>query len=106
MTFDGAVGRVGCDGELLLEIDQPELWWPNGSGEQRLYDAGDWQVGFRTLELVPNEGAPPDALPYTLVVNGERAFMRGWNWVPIDVNYGVPRPEKLERLLRLPRART
>jgi beta-mannosidase len=36
-----------------------------------------------------------------LVVNGERIFMRGWNWVPIDVLYGVPRPEKLERLLRL-----
>src|SRR4029079_421443 len=36
-----------------------------------------------------------------LGVNGERTFMRGWNWVPIDVNYGVPQPEKLERLLRL-----
>jgi beta-mannosidase len=101
VTFDGAVGRVELDGELLLEVEQPELWWPNGSGEQRLYDAGDWQVGFRTIELVANDGAPEDALPYTLVVNGERTFMRGWNWVPIDVNYGVPRPEKLERLLRL-----
>ena len=25
--------------------------------------------------------------------------IRGWNWVPLDVLYGVPRPEKLERLL-------
>jgi beta-mannosidase len=102
VTFDGTVGRVvGADGMLLLEIEQPELWWPNGSGEQTLYDVDGRQVGFRTIELVPNEGAPADALPYTLVVNGERIFMRGWNWVPIDVNYGVPRPEKLERLLRL-----
>ena len=101
VTFDGAVGRVELDGEVLLEVEQPEPWWPNGSGEQRLYDAGDWQVGFRTIELVANESAPAGALPYTLVVNGERTFMRGWNWVPIDVNYGVPRPEKLERLLRL-----
>jgi beta-mannosidase len=101
VTFDGSVGRVELDGEVLLEVEQPELWWPNGSGEQRLYDAGDWRVGFRTIELVANEEAPEDALPYTLVVNGERTFMRGWNWVPIDVNYGVPRPEKLERLLRL-----
>jgi beta-mannosidase len=102
VTFDGSVGRViGADGAVLLEIEQPELWWPNGSGEQRLYDVGGRQVGFRTIDLVPNESAPPDALPYTLVVNGERIFMRGWNWVPIDVNYGVPRPGKLERLLRL-----
>ncbi|HEY3543337.1 MAG TPA: glycoside hydrolase family 2 TIM barrel-domain containing protein [Gaiellaceae bacterium] len=101
VSFDGAVGRVELDGEVLLEVEQPELWWPNGAGEQRLYRAGDWEVGFRTIELVANEGAPADALPYTLVVNGERVFMRGWNWVPIDVNYGVPQPEKLERLLRL-----
>jgi beta-mannosidase len=101
VSFDGEVGRVELDGELLLEVEQPELWWPNGSGEQRLYDAGDWQVGFRTLELRPNDGAPAEAYPYTLHANGERIFMRGWNWVPIDVNYGVPRPEKLERVLRL-----
>ena len=25
--------------------------------------------------------------------------MKGWNWTPIDPLYGVPRPEKLERLL-------
>jgi beta-mannosidase len=102
VTFDGTVGRVvGADGETLLELEQPELWWPNGEGAQTLYDVGDWQVGFRTVELVANDGAAAEALPYTLVVNGERIFMRGWNWVPIDVNYGVPRPEKLERLLRL-----
>ena len=101
VTYVDGVGRVELDGKLLLEVEQPELWWPNGSGEQRLYRAGDWGVGFRTVELLPNDGAPGDALPYTLVVNGERVFMRGWNWVPIDVNYGVPRPEKLERLLRL-----
>jgi beta-mannosidase len=102
VMFDGSVGRVvGADGAVLLEIEQPELWWPNGSGEQRLYDVDGRQVGFRTIDLLPNESAPADALPYTLVVNGKRIFMRGWNWVPIDVNYGVPRPEKLERLLRL-----
>jgi len=102
VEFDGSVGRVvGSDGDVLLEVESPELWWPNGLGEQRLYDAGSWQVGFRTLELRANEGAPADAYPYTLHVNGERVFMRGWNWTPIDVNYGVPRPEKLEHLLTL-----
>jgi beta-mannosidase len=101
VTFADGVGRVELAGELLLEVEEPELWWPNGSGEQRLYRAGEFEVGFRTVELVANEDAPDDALPYTLVVNGERTFMRGWNWVPIDALYGVPRPEKLEHLLRL-----
>jgi beta-mannosidase len=102
VEFDGSTGRVvGAGGELLLEVESPELWWPNGSGEQRLYRAGEWEVGFRTIELLPNEDAPEGALPYTLVVNGGRVFMRGWNWTPIDVLYGVPRPEKLEHLLTL-----
>ena len=47
------------------------------------------RLGRILAELVPNEGAPDDALPYTLLVNGERIFMKGWNWVPIDVLYGV-----------------
>jgi beta-mannosidase len=101
VTLRDGLGRVERDGEVLLEVEDPELWWPNGMGEQRVYRAGDLAVGFRTIELVPNEGAPADALPYTLVVNGERVYMRGWNWVPIDVSYGVPRPEKLAHLLGL-----
>jgi beta-mannosidase len=101
VTLAHGVGRVEIGDEVVLEVEQPELWWPNGMGEQRLYRAGDLEVGFRTIELVPNEGAPADALPYTLVVNGERVYMRGWNWVPIDALYGVPRPEKLAHLLEL-----
>jgi beta-mannosidase len=92
VSFADGVGRVELDGEVLLEVEEPELWWPNGSGEQRLYSAGEWEVGFRTVEL--------DA-EYRLRVNGLEIPIRGWNWVPIDVNYGVPRPEKLERLMRL-----
>jgi beta-mannosidase len=92
VSYADKTGRVELDGELLLEVDEPELWWPNGSGEQRLYDAGEFEVGFRTVELRDD---------YTLVVNGEATAIRGWNWVPIDVLYGVPRPEKLEHLLGL-----
>jgi beta-galactosidase/beta-glucuronidase len=64
VTLADGVGRVELDGEVVLEVEEPELWWPNGLGEQRLYRAGDFAVGFRTVELVPNEGAPADALPY------------------------------------------
>lgn len=38
---------------------------------------------------------------YRLVVDGEPQPIKGWNWVPVDPLYGVPRPEKVERLLRL-----
>ena len=91
VTLRDGVGRVEAAGQMLLEVAGPELWWPNGSGEQRLYRAGDVDVGFRTVELDD----------YRLVVNGLPVPIRGWNWVPLDVLHGVPRPEKLERLLRL-----
>jgi hypothetical protein len=35
------------------------------------------------------------------VAERARLQIKGWNWVTIDALYGVPRPEKLARLLRL-----
>ncbi|QPP05544.1 hypothetical protein G4Z16_03090 [Streptomyces bathyalis] len=101
---------------LELRVPRPALWWPNGHGEQPLYDvtlsltdtdgnsAGrslHATTGFRRVRLVHAPGAPQDALPYTLEVNGRRIHTKGWNWVPLDAQYGVPRPGRLEHLLRL-----
>jgi beta-mannosidase len=91
VTLRDDVGTVEIDGELALRVESPELWWPNGMGAQRLYRAGDFDVGFRTLEVDD----------YRVTVNGVEMPIRGWNWVPLDVLYGVPRPEKLRRLLEL-----
>jgi beta-mannosidase len=86
------VGVVEVDGEVVLRVESPERWWPNRLGPQRLYRAGDFDVGFRTIELDED---------YRLFVNGELVQIKGWNWVPLDVLYGVPRPEKLAHLLEL-----
>jgi beta-mannosidase len=99
--LDG-VGTVEIDGEVVLRVDEPELWWPNGLGEQRLYpvevDGREVHVGFRTVELrATEEGAPPCAF----VVNGVSMYAKGWNWCPLDPLYGVPRPDKLRHLLEL-----
>jgi beta-mannosidase len=93
VTLRDGVGTVEVDGEVVLRVEQPELWWPNGLGAQRLYEVDGLHVGFRTVELVG----------YRLVVNGRPLYARGWNWCPLDPLYGVPRPAKLERLLRLAR---
>jgi beta-mannosidase len=102
VRLEDGVGIVEAGGEVVLRVEEPRLWWPNGLGEQHLYpvDVGgrELQVGFRTLELV---AAEPGALPYSFVVNGRPMYLKGWNWCPLDPNYGVPRPEKLERMLSL-----
>jgi len=97
-----------------FEVDRPRLWWSNGLGEPvvhrlvaRLQDGDDVlderevPVGFRTVELAPNEGARADARPYTLVMNGIRTYANGWNWTPLDVFHGVPNDAALEHRLRL-----
>ncbi|HEX6388047.1 MAG TPA: glycoside hydrolase family 2 TIM barrel-domain containing protein [Solirubrobacteraceae bacterium] len=50
---------------------------------------------------MPNETGDASARPYRFVVNGVPIYINGWNWVPIDARYGVPRPERLDHLLDL-----
>ncbi|MFE2428873.1 glycoside hydrolase family 2 protein [Streptomyces sp. NPDC059373] len=100
-----------AEATVVLEVADPELWWPRGYGQQPLYDvevtlydagaAGDgeqaldaWQrrIGFRTVEL----DRAPDAhgTGFTLVVNGERIFARGINWIPDDPLVSRVTPER------------
>ncbi|GIE93757.1 glycoside hydrolase family 2 protein [Paractinoplanes rishiriensis] len=100
MQIDGRVaGRVaqatvdGIEALLILTVDEPELWWPRGYGEQHLYDleltvdsaAGErldtWsrRVGFRSVRIDTADDA------FTLVVNDVPVFVRGVNWIPDDV---------------------
>lgn len=113
-----AILEGGSEQKLSITIEQPCLWWTNGNGVQPIYKArvilriaidNLWGVsdqrevnfGVRRLRAVANSGGPADALPYTLEVNGQRIFVRGWNWVPMDALYGVERPDKLRRLISL-----
>jgi beta-mannosidase len=102
--------------ETTLEIPDPEIWWPNGQGRQPLYEAQvrvlldgacsaqrTVRFGIRDISWTRNATNDPTARPYTLLVNGQRTYANGWNWVPIDALYGVERPEKLAHLIELAR---
>lgn len=86
----------GTRGVVRLEVPAPRLWWPRGYGEQPLYDVeltllhggsalDVWRrrVGFRSVEL--DRSADEHGTGFTFVVNGERLFARGVNWIPDDV---------------------
>ncbi|MGV3722659.1 MAG: glycosyl hydrolase 2 galactose-binding domain-containing protein, partial [Actinomycetota bacterium] len=85
------VSRTSAVEELDLIIDQPQLWWPNGMGEQHLYptaaklDSGDEirkQIGLKAVEL----RRQPDQFgeSFELVVNDRSVWARGANWIPND----------------------
>jgi beta-mannosidase len=96
---------------LSLEVDSPQLWWPNGLGAQPLYKAQielmgngqllgkrDFQLGLRRLELCqdPDEWGET----FTFVVNGVPVFAKGANWIPADSFPTRLTPERYERWIK------
>ena len=82
---------------LVVEVPDPELWWPHTLGAQPRYvcaialtetvsgkvlDTWRREVGFRTVKL--DTAADADGSAFTLVVNGIPEFARGVNWIPED----------------------
>lgn len=82
--------------QVECRIDNPQVWWPHGLGDQPLYDldlqlvASDgteldrWQrrAGFRSVRL---DTAPDEVgSAFTLVINDVPVFARGANWIPDD----------------------
>lgn len=75
-------------------VAKPRLWWPNGQGEQHLYDLSvsvgsattRKRIGLRTIELV-NE-ADDRGVSMTFRVNGRDIFCKGANWIPADAMPG------------------
>ena len=97
--------------DMELEIPSPELWWPNGYGEQPLYtltanavsgklsvEYPAVQIGIRTVEI--DQTPEFDGRRFSLVVNGTRVFSKGSNWIPADSIYARVSDEKYDRLVQ------
>ncbi|QNP65873.1 glycoside hydrolase family 2 protein [Streptomyces genisteinicus] len=114
-AVDGRTAEVSFDGDeavILLDVPGARLWWPRGYGDQALHDldvtlsAGDgtvldtWhrRIGFRTVAL--DRSADEHGTGFTLVVNGERIFARGVNWIPDDAFPSRITPERYRTRLR------
>jgi beta-mannosidase len=91
---------------LSITLRDPQLWWPNGLGEQRLYDLtlscgeATWtcRIGLREMELVTERDAV--GAGFKVRVNGRDVFARGANWIPADALASNIAPEATRGLLQ------
>ena len=101
----------GSSAVLTLQVENPELWWPRGYGEQPLYtasvvvsqndadvDAWSHDIGFRTVDVT----MAPDqyGTSFTFSVNGQYVFVKGANWIPDDCFLPRVTRESYERSIR------
>ncbi len=100
-------------GRLNIHTENPMLWWPKGRGDANLYeisvilykdgaaiDSSSFKHGIRTVKL--NRTSITNAYgtgEFCFIVNGEKVFVLGTNWVPADVYHSrdiMRLPEMLE----------
>jgi len=82
-----------------ISIDNADYWSPRGYGSPSLYEAtvriadkqhhildeNHQRIGIRTAELIHSEiTTKENPGEFAFKINGEKVFVRGTNWVPLD----------------------
>jgi len=96
---------------ITFSISNPEFWWPNGLGDQRLYNIVvelnkddelvhqyNTKLGLRTIELVQEDDK--HGTGFYFKVNDQPVFMKGANYIPQDYFLTRVDPKKYEHLLQ------
>lgn len=107
---DGTVQRWREVGDILW-VDSPELWWPNGYGEQPLYvvrvlqyakgmisDTFEKRIGLRTLTMHIERDEWGKCFAHQ--INGSDCFAMGADYIPEDNLLGRVTKETTYQLLK------
>jgi beta-mannosidase len=93
--FDSIYDLSGVANNVVFDIDNPKLWWPNGYGEQYLYtinvnlisqgkhiETKTWRFGLRNISLVQKQDSIGKSFYFE--VNRKQIFAKGTNIIPFD----------------------
>jgi beta-mannosidase len=96
--------------QVRFRIDHPELWWPNGMGDPKLYqvtarlyvnnylvDTLVQRTGIRTVEL--NQDDDEWGKSFYFRVNGLPVFIQGANYVPQSMFLTDVSPDRTRQLI-------
>ena len=95
--------------EIPFTIKDYELWWPNGMGNQNMYEikvkfqsnnnfvTSSKRVGLREINLVTSEDSIGNNFYFE--VNKKPVFMKGVNYIPQDIFLNRVTDDKYEELL-------
>ena len=92
-------------------IENAKLWWPNGYGEQPLYDVEvsvksngqtvEWEktkLGIRTVSVDTSTISGKES-KFELIVNNTPIYCKGGNWIPNDFIYARVEDKKYYTLI-------
>jgi beta-mannosidase len=100
----------GGKNEYTVTVEHPQLWWPNGYGEQPLYhlavavnnqgresERKEFTLGLRTLTVSREKDRWGSEFAFQ--VNGVKIFAKGADYIPEDTVYSNITPERIEYLI-------
>jgi beta-mannosidase len=100
-------------GRQRITLNNIDFWWPRGYGDPVLYDAAvrilddkknildekKQKIGIRTAELIHSEiTTRENPGEFVFKINGEKIFVRGTNWVPLDALHSRDKSHLIEAI--------
>ncbi|MDF2859142.1 MAG: csxA [Neobacillus sp.] len=102
---------VAKEHHIFIDIETPNLWWPNGFGNQPLYnvevkisqnklvlDSKSLNIGLRTIGIKRENDKWGESFEFE--VNGVSIFAMGANYIPEDNILARCNAEKTEKLIK------
>ena len=102
---------IGREIRVRLDIEHPQIWWPNGLGDQPLYTvkallklgathvhACKTRIGLRTVELIRENDARGQTFGFS--INGRPIFCKGANWIPAGARRDILTEDNYRHLLQ------